>query len=280
MMETRADQPADHGSMPRAARLDRFLDRFGSVAHVLATLLLYAVTIVALGAALAPALWVVAAAFRLAPATALRWPLLGLASAVAYFVFGFALMAVVALLNFVLPTRVRAFRGTYYTLGAVPWFLHNGLFYLVRFTFLPFATFTPFGVLFLRAMGMTIGRRSIVNTEYLSDLRLLSLGREVVIGGSARIFAHYGGGGHLNIAPVSIGDRVTIGVGATVMGGAVLGADSTLLPHSVLLPGGRMGAGETWGGVPARCIAPEAMAELKSEIRRPRRGATVETFSG
>jgi hypothetical protein len=40
-----------------------------------------------------------------------------------------------------------------------------------------------------------------------------------------------------------------------------------ILPHSVLLPGSRLGAGETWGGVPARPIPREEMDLLKSLIR-------------
>ena len=72
---------------------------------------------------------------------------------------GLALLEVVPILNFLLPTRLRPFSGGYFTLAAVPWYLHNALFYLVRFSFLPFKTTTPIGILFLRAMGMRLGRR-------------------------------------------------------------------------------------------------------------------------
>jgi hypothetical protein len=34
-----------------------------------------------------------------------------------------------------------------------------------------------------------------------------------------------------------------------------------------LLPGSRVGAGETWGGVPARPISREEMDRIKSSIR-------------
>lgn len=203
----------------------------------------------------------------------IHWPLVGLGLGAGWFVFGFVLMAAVAVLNRLLPTRIRSFRGTYYTLAALPWFVHNGLFYLVRFTFLPFVTFTPFGVWFLRAMGMRIGRRTLINSEYFSDPQLITLGDDVVIGGSARVFAHYGGGGDLVIAPVVIGDRVTIGLGATVMGGVMVGDEATVLAHSVLLPGSRVGPGEVWGGVPAVPIPEEEMERVKAEVRRRPTGA-------
>jgi serine acetyltransferase len=51
------------------------------------------------------------------------------------------------------------------------------------------------------------------------------------------------------------------------MGDVVIGDDAVILPHSVLLPGSRVGAGETWGGVPARPIPRDEMEELKRVIR-------------
>lgn len=265
-----ADDVHRETAAPPARGLDALLERAGVVAHALASMLLYGAAALALGAALAPALWTFAVVATAAPVGPLRWPALGVGAALSFFVFGFALMAATAGLNALLPTRVRPQVGTYYRLAVVPWFLHNGLFYLVRFTFLPFVTFTPFGVLYLRAMGMTVGRRVVVNTELLSDVRLLTLGDHVVLGGSARVFAHHGGAGRLTIAPVVIGSRVTIGVGATVMGGCVVGDDATLLPHSVLLPGSQVGSGEVWGGVPARPIPPLEFERLKDEVRRRR----------
>ena len=85
-----------------------------------------------------------------------------------------------------------------------------------------------------------------------------------VVGGAVHLFAHYGGGGHLTIAPVSIGHRATIGLGATVMGDVEIGDDATILPHSVLLPGSRVLAGETWGGVPARPLSEKTQRRLKA----------------
>jgi acetyltransferase-like isoleucine patch superfamily enzyme len=181
------------------------------------------------------------------------------AVAASFFVFGFALLVVVPIFNFVLPTRVKPFKGGYYTIHAVPWALHNALFYVVRYTFLKWVTLTPPGIWFLRAMGMKIGRHAFVNTDLLSDPSLLTLGDDVTIGGSARIFAHYGGGGHLVIEPVVIGDRATIGLAATIMGDVRIGRGAVVLPHSAVLPGSRIGDGEVWGGVPARPIAREEM---------------------
>jgi acetyltransferase-like isoleucine patch superfamily enzyme len=196
-----------------------------------------------------------------------RYLVSGLALAASFFAFGFSLLLIVPVYNFVLPTRVKPFKGGYYTIHAVPWALHNVLFYLVRYTFLPFVTLTPIGIWFLKSMGMTIGRHAFVNTELISDPRLITLGDDVTLGGSVRIFAHYGGGGNLVIAPVVIEDRATIGIGVTIMGDVHVGRAATVLPHSALLPGSRVGAGETWGGVPARPISREEMDRIKAAIR-------------
>jgi acetyltransferase-like isoleucine patch superfamily enzyme len=250
---------------PPRGFVDRFIRRFRFAAHLLAILCLYAVAALAGGIALAPALyflhWALPAS-RTLPGAA-GWLGQGASLGAAFFIAGFALLAVVPVFNKLLPTRVKPFKGGYFTAAALPWYLHNGLFYLVRFTFLPFVTLTPFGIWFLSAMGMRIGRNAYVNTEYISDPMLITLGDHAALGGSVRIFAHYGGGGNLVIAPVTVGPGATVGLGATVMGDVEIGAGAVILPHS----GSRVAPGETWGGVPARPISRADLDALKAEIR-------------
>lgn len=247
-------------------RIEGLIRRFGPAAHWLATAGLYLLAASAFGLAMGAGLAFLAAwQGWVVPTTGLlRLPATWLGYGLAFFAGGFALLVVVPLCNAVLPTRIRPYQGNYFSLASLPWCLHNGLFYMVRYTFLPFITLTPFGPWFLRAMGMRIGRRAFINTELISDPCLIRLGDDVVIGGGVHLFAHYGGGGHLTIAPVVIGDRATIGLGATVMGDVVIGAGATVLPHSVLLPGSRVGSDETWGGVPARPLGETTRARLKA----------------
>ncbi len=257
---------------PPKNRVDRVLRRFARPSYFVAVLLLYAVASTALGLALAPALWCFErlSAWSASLPGPLHWFALGTSAALCFFLAGLMLLVVVPVYNWVLPTRIEPFRGGYYSIYALPWLLHNGLFYLVRYTFLPFVTLTPFGIWFLRAMGMKIGRHAFVNTEYISDPQLITLGDDAALGGSVRIFAHWGGGGSLVVAPVTIGARATVGLGATVMGDVEVGEGATVLPHSVLLPGSRVGPGETWGGVPARRMPPEEMERFKDGIRGAR----------
>jgi hypothetical protein len=251
--------------------LDRLIRGFPDTSYLLACSLLYSVACAALGLALTPSLLLVA---RLAPLLWRsphwwRWPSLGVLLGIALFAWGFALLVVVPVFNWMLPTRVRPFHGGYFTIAALPWYLHNGLFYLVRFTFLPFVTLTPMGILFLRAMGMRMGRRPRISTENFSDPCLITLGDDVVIGGSAHVFCHYGGGGKLVIAPVLIESGAVIGEKATVMGDVVVGAGATILPHGLLLPGTRVPARERWGGAPARRISHDDWTAYQSSARGP-----------
>ena len=277
-----ATPPFKPGSPPPTTFLDRFIRRFNFVSYMSATLLMYAIASMALGIAAAPALWFLSYTIGWAATlpTWLAWPMFGTLIALAFFIAGFSLLIVVPIFNFVMPTGVKKYKGHYYTIAALPWFLHNALFYIVRFTFLPFVTLTPFGIWFLKAMGMKMGKRAYINTELISDPQLITLGDDVVIGGSATIFAHYGGGGHLTIEPVEIRDKATIGLRATVMGDVIVGAGATILAHSVLLPGSRVGDGETWGGVPARPISREEMDRFKALIRREGNPAEVGLSSG
>lgn len=247
-------------------RIEGWVRRYGQAAHWLAVAGLYLLAASALGLAIGAGLAFLSGwqAWGVPSAGLLRLPATWLGYGLAFFAGGFALLLVVPLYNKVLPTRVLPYRGSYVSLASLPWCLHNGLFYVVRYTFLPFITLTPLGPWFLRAMGMRIGRRAFINTELISDPCLIQIGDNVVIGGAVHLFAHYGGGGHLTIAPVVIGDRATIGQGATVMGDVVIGAEATVLPHSVLLPGSRVGRGETWGGVPARPLGEATRARLKA----------------
>jgi acetyltransferase-like isoleucine patch superfamily enzyme len=171
-----------------------------------------------------------------------------------YFLYGMTLIFVAPLINWLFRLQLQAWRGPYYSAETLKWFLHNGLTYLVRFTFLEFATPSPLNLIFYKMMGMKIGRGVMINSTWISDPSLIEMGDKVTIGGSVTIVAHYGQGGLLIISPVKIGNSCTIGLKATIMGGAEIGAGAKIMPHSVVMPKTIVPPGEIWGGVPARRI--------------------------
>lgn len=164
-----------------------------------------------------------------------------------YFLYGFSLIFIVPLVNFLLPFKVKPFRGGFFSLQSVPWYFHNALTYTVRYTFLEFLTPTPLNIMFYRLMGMKIGKNSHINSTNISDPCMIEIGDKVTIGGSATIIAHYASQGYLVLDHVKISDGVTIGLKATVMGNVEIGEGATIGPHEVILPKSRIPAGRKFG---------------------------------
>ncbi len=168
---------------------------------------------------------------------------IGLGIAIGYLAYGFTLVFVTPFFNFIIPLKIKPFRGPYFSFQSVPWFLHNALIYLVRYTFLEFITPTPLNILFYKMMGMKIGKGVHINTTNISDAALIEIEDKVTIGGSAHIICHYASKGYLVIAPVRIKKGATIGLKATIMGDTVIGEKALISPHEVVLPKSRIPAG-------------------------------------
>jgi hypothetical protein len=241
--------------------LENVLRQFTTVMHLVLLAPLYLVGSLCLGIALIPGFYLYNFVDQWSHSfnTFARFWLLGSSLSAGYFMYGFSMILIAPALNFIFRTSLQSWRGPYYSLPAIRWYIHNGLTYLVRYTFLEFITPTPFNLLFFRLMGMKIGDGTLINTSHISDPSLIEMGRRVTLGGSVTIVAHYGQGGFLVLAPVKIGDKVTIGLRAVIMGGAQIGDGAKILPNSVVMPKTVIPAGETWGGVPARHLKPEEL---------------------
>jgi hypothetical protein len=156
--------------------------------------------------------------------------------AMAALLFMFSLILVVPAVNFLLPLRIKPSRSTNYSLETIPWYIHNALVQLVRYTVLDFLTPTPFNILFFRLMGMKIGKGVQINTSNISDPALIQIDDYVTLGGSCTVFAHYGMAGYLIVSKVHIKKNATIGLGATIMGDVEIGENVIIPPNQVVLP--------------------------------------------
>jgi NDP-sugar pyrophosphorylase family protein len=232
------------------------LRKFSVLLQVMMMIPLYVFACVCGGLALAPALsfyhWVSSVSQNWSPIA--QNAATGMSIVAAFFIFGFSSILILPAVNFITRSNLKAWRGPYFSLEAIRWYIHNGAVYLLRYSFLEFVTPSPFLNWFYQLMGMKIGRGTIINSTHISDPSLITLGAKVTIGGSAAIVGHYGQGGYLVLAPVVIEDNVTIGLRAIIMGGAQIGKGAKILPNSVVLPKTVIPAGETWGGVPAQKI--------------------------
>lgn len=218
--------------------LETFMRRFHNFAYIVLISPLAVLCCVVLGLAAAPGLYVFDTVKSLAAdgPIFLQYFAMGTGFAFGFLTYGLSLVFIVPLVNFLFPFKIRPFRGVWYSIPAIPWFVHNSLTYLVRYTFLEFITPTPLNVLFYKMMGMKIGKGVVINSTNISDPGLITLEDYVTVGGSATIFAHYGQKGYLIISPVTIGKGTNIGLKASIMGGARIGENVLIKPHAVVLP--------------------------------------------
>ncbi|MDX9730752.1 MAG: hypothetical protein RBT63_03185 [Bdellovibrionales bacterium] len=247
--------PSTSSRRGAAGYFETILRRFKTILHLVMLTLLYVLLCSVTGLAIVPGIllgrWILKHSES--------WSMFMSAWALGFAIVAAAILTAVALV-IVLPTanavllwggRLKEWRGPYYSIEVIRWYIHNGITYILRYTFLELFTPSPLSSLFYRLMGMKIGKGSIVNTTAISDPSLISIGRNVTIGGSVTIVGHYGQSGYLVLSPVLIGDGATIGLRASIMGGVKIGSNARIMPHSVVLPKTQIGEGETWGGVPA-----------------------------
>ncbi len=238
---------------------ETILRKFRTGTFIFALMPLYAVSILAMGLSATPGIYV----FTYISQATQEWlPLLhyaavGTAFFLGYFLYGISLIFVIPFFNLILPFKIKPFRGSYFSLQSVPWYIHNALTYIVRYTFLEFITPTPLNTLFYRMMGMKIGKHVHINTTNISDPGLIEIGDYVTIGGSAHIIAHYGQKGYLVLSKTKIGDGVNIGLKATIMGDVEIGPGAMIAPHEVVLPKSH---------IPAKRRPPKPQQKEKEDI--------------
>ncbi len=193
---------------------------------------------VILGLSLAPAVWLVMWVYQVSSHLAFEYRALSCALALGFSfpIFTFCLIFIVPLFNKLLPLPVKAYRGPWYALPTIGWYVHNSLTYLVRYTVLDLITPSPLNVLFFKMMGMKIGRNVMINTSNISDPCLIELGDHVTIGGSATLMAHYGMDGYLVIDKLVIGSRSMVGLKASLFGGVHIGANAMIAPGAIVYP--------------------------------------------
>jgi len=221
-----------------AGVFETFIRRFRTLSFILLLTPVALIFIFAFGFSCLPGVYL----FQWIHGATAHWPqffhylMLAMSLALGFYLYGLTLIFIVPLINKLVVPRIKAWRGTWHSNNAIPWYIHNALTQLVRYTFLDHITPTPLNVLFFRMMGMKIGKGVIINTSNISDPCLITLEDYVTIGGSATLFAHYGQKGYLIISPVTIKKGTTIGLKASVMGGCTIGKHVLIKPHTCVLP--------------------------------------------
>ena len=230
------DQKSHKGGV--TGRFETLLRRFKNTSFALFIMPIAFLYVLCLGVAFLPGVLLLSALSRWSADFGLIERSLALSFGAAGAVIGFifALVLVVPIVNLPIKPFVKPFRGAWYSFEAIPWFYHNALFYLVRYTVLNLFTPSPISIWFLKAMGMKIGKNTLINTGNISDPCLIEVGDYVTLGGSAYLMAHYGMKGFLIVDKLIIGKGANIGLHSYLMGAVEVGEFATVLPNSTVLP--------------------------------------------
>jgi len=235
IQDINAEQSTKSGAL---GFIESLLRRFRQLAFLVALLPIILAYIVSLGVSLTPGVYLFRYVSDLTSEASdiIQALCCGLAIAGGFMAFILTLIIIVPLLNAPVLPFIRAYRGPWFSLESIPWFYHNALTYLVRYTILDFITPTPLNIFFFRAMGMKIGKACMINTSNISDPALIKLGDYVTIGGSAYLMAHYGMKGYLIIDHLKIDSGATIGLAAKILGGVEIGRRATVAPNATVFP--------------------------------------------
>jgi non-ribosomal peptide synthetase-like protein len=111
---------------------------------------------------------------------------------------------------------------------------------------------TPFKNLVTRMLGVRIGKRVFDDGVALTERTLTTIGDGCTLNEGSIIQCHSQEDGAFKSDRSALGARVTLGVGALVHYGVVVGDGATVAPDSFLMKGEEVPAGERWGGNPAQ----------------------------
>jgi non-ribosomal peptide synthetase-like protein len=128
-------------------------------------------------------------------------------------------------------------------------------------SFLQAARGTLFLPIFMRLLGAKIGKNCYLDTIFLTEPDLITIGDNCCIGDRVTIQTHLFEDRVMKMDSLQIGDRCTIGSLAIVLYNTKMERGVTVGPLSLVMKGESYPAGTHWEGIPAqRRSTPQAMA--------------------
>lgn len=116
---------------------------------------------------------------------------------------------------------------------------------------IPLPLTRPLHILF----GAKIGKNSYPSGAVLSHpYSMITIGHDCILGYGSILSPHIMESGILGAQPITIGNRVTIGVNAVILSGVTIGDDSIIAAGAVIPKDTVIPPHEVWGGVPAKKI--------------------------
>ena len=113
---------------------------------------------------------------------------------------------------------------------------------------------TPLLPLYLRALGARIGRRTCLESSYLTEFDLVDLGDEVALNEESDLQTHLFEDRVMKMSDVRIQARASIGACSIVLYDAVVESAARLDAQSLVMKGERIPEGTRWHGSPAQPV--------------------------
>ena len=141
------------------------------------------------------------------------------------------------------------------------------LFYLILFYPVMRSGFMPVPLMriFYQALGARLGSNTY-SSGIILDPPFIEIGDNTLIGQYALIVPHVIENNKLAHYPVRIGNNVTIGAHSVVLSGVTIGDGALVATGAVVKKGTQIGAGEVWGGVPAKLVRVAQSADERHRV--------------
>ncbi|MEU0057887.1 phosphopantetheine-binding protein [Streptomyces sp. NPDC006334] len=128
-------------------------------------------------------------------------------------------------------------------------------------TYLRIFNGTPYKNLVWRLLGVRLGRRVFDDGCYLTERSLVTLGDACTLNAGTVVQCHSQEDGTFKSDRSALGSRCTLGVGAFVHYGVMVGDGAVLAPDSFLMKGELVPEDARWGGNPATPLSPSRSGE-------------------
>ncbi len=113
---------------------------------------------------------------------------------------------------------------------------------------------TPYAAWVLRCLGVKVGRRSYIQTSWITEFDMVEIGDDVALNEDANLQTHLFEDRIMKIGKITLGDRCTVGASATVLYDTELGDGCEVSDLSLIMKGEMLPENTTWQGVPGQRI--------------------------
>ncbi len=114
---------------------------------------------------------------------------------------------------------------------------------------------TGFLPIFLRVLGVKIGKRAYMETTDITEFDVVEMGDDVALNDNCGLQTHLFEERIMKVSKVTLGDRCSVGAVAIVLYDAVMENDSQLGDLSMLMKGETLPIGTHWEGLPAQRVS-------------------------